>query len=235
MKGDTMKYAIAFVLGAILCASIFATAPLILSQDDGADPAQPGRASTGSQGDEDGEQKTLIRDSSEIGYSRYAFERFGPIIVRANAFSALARIDAARQALPTPMSLLVDSWLTDHYDVLLVSALEEDQAPTHLVVCFLTAEEQLVVYEHALSEPQREYRFDRFIPVRTATKDDLIGLATEMHSKVETNPYLLVTNRSFANDPEVVRIPDGDIAVGLKYSNGVYSNFIPIDRRPRGE
>jgi hypothetical protein len=156
------------------------------------------------------------------GYTR---EEALPLLVRANALAASAIIDLQKLS-PCPILFQATRRGWDAGGgIALFTAIEPE---IHFVAVVLVLEDQqgqLVHYRHPVypnygDEAALECALRlHWLPV---DREALVAMG-ELRDGI-----IYVETTQFPDDHKKIRIPEGEVAVGLQYPDGSYSNFIPL-------
>ena len=152
------------------------------------------------------------------------------LLVRSNAHAAEAMI-RLRKRQPCVGPIVMHAY-TGSDGGILVDAIEAGPHRSAVVLMFTDEKGRLVHYSHPVDPASYAAGCAYGVCLGWsigATRQTLADCGT-----LGKDGVIYVQTSDLKENPEKIRIPDGEVAVGLRYPDGSYSNFVPLERPGEG-
>ena len=178
-----------------------------------------------------GELAPLRQEEADILLSRCRVCRRGKevnLLTRSNMHAAEAMVRLHKSVTVAGPILTYASGGGDPIYAFGLLAIQPGPHPSHVVLMCVDDEGRLVHYSHPVdsSSLKQEWGFSALLDWLPIKRGVLAGMG-----KLHSDGIIYVESAPFQDQQDKIRIPDGEVAVGLRYGDGTYSNFIPLERR----
>ena len=176
-----------------------------------------------------GQLAPLRQEEADMLLSRCRADRRGNVslLTRSNLHAAEAMLRLRKSITVAGPILTYAAGGGDPVYAFMVMAIQPGPHPSHVVLMCVDDEGRLLHYSHPVDSSglKLEWGFGARLSWLPIKRGVLAGMGN-LHS----DGIIYVESTAFREQQDNIRIPDGEVAVGLRYGDGTYSNFIPLER-----